>query len=144
MTLNQRKIKIIYMKRKFLTIILSVFLFLSLWAKGPEKNFPYVYYDKTEKSFSSFGLSSYDKIKTVRNNDKWTVTLYRKNNTDYIVYQYKKDLPSLSSLKDTLDDSKSVWKKYDEDNGSPDVCHIFLDSSGNFILSAKYAEYQGY
>ena len=129
------------MKRKFLTIILSVFLFLSLWAKGPEKNFPYVYYDKTERSYSDFNLSSSDRIKQIRDNEKWTVTLYRKNNTDFIVFRYKENEPSFSSLKDTLEDSKSVWKKYDEDNGTPKVCHIFLDSNGKLILSAQYQEY---
>ena len=127
------------MKRKLLTLILSVFLVFAVWARGPEKNFPYEYYEKNEKSLRDFNLGTM--IKMIRNDDKWAVTLYRSYDTDYIVFIYKDSAPSVSSIKDMLKESKSVWKNYDDQNGYQGVCHIFLNSKGDFIFSAEYQEY---
>ena len=130
------------MKRKLFALFLSVFFALSIWAKGPEKSFHYQYHDKDEGySFSSFGLNSYYFVETVEDTNKWQVMLYRKNYTDYIVFYYKKKAPSQREIRDMLKNSQNIWKTYDEENGSPDVCHIFLDENGNFLYSAKYCEY---
>lgn len=129
------------MKRKLLSYFFSLFLVFALWAKGPDKNFPYEYHDKSEGyTFSSFGLDSYNKIKTVKNDDNQTVTLYRKSNLDYIVFSYKKKAPGEGDIRDMLKNAKEIWKTYDAKNGGPGVCLIFLDN-GSFVFSAEYSEY---
>ena len=130
------------MKRKLVSLFFSLFLVFAVWAKGPDKNFPYVYHDKEEGyAFSSFGLDSYNKIKTVKNDDNQTVTLYRSNNIDYIVFSYKKKAPGEREIKDMLKNAKEIWKIYDQENGSPGVCLIFLDNQ-SFVFSARYSEAQ--
>lgn len=130
------------MKRKVLASLLSVFIFISLWAKGPEKNFHYEYHDKDEGySLNTFGLYSGNLIKNIKDDDKLQVNLYRENNIDYIVFYYKKNAPLQMEIKDMLRNSQNIWKDYDEKNGRPGVCHIFLDENRNFLFSAKYCEY---
>ena len=128
------------MKRKLSALFLSLFLVFALWAQNPTKDFPYYYYDSTEYSYYDYGLSAYNKIKEIRNDETWTITLYRKDNTDYIVFKYNEKAPTEKDIKRMLERNKSVWKNYDKENGSPGVCHIFLDSKGSFICSAEYSE----
>ena len=130
------------MKRKLFTVFLSAFLFLALWAKGPDKNFHYEYHDKDEGySFYSFGLNSGNLIENVQDDKSLKISLYRRDNVDYIVFYYKKKSPSQREIKDMLRNSQNIWKTYDEKNGKPEVCHIYLDENGDFLFSARYCEY---
>ena len=126
------------MKRKLLSFFFSLFLVFALWAKGPDKDFPYEYHDKSEGY--TFSISDNNKIKTIQNDDKLNVTLYRKNNIDYIVFSYKMKTPGEMEIKDMLKNSKEIWKTYDQKNREPGVCLVFLDN-GSFVFSAKYSEY---
>lgn len=126
------------MKRKLLSFFFSLFLVFALWAKGPDKDFPYEYHDKSEDY--TFSISSLNYIKTVQNDDKLNVTLYRKSNIDYIVFSYKTKTPGEREIKDMLKNAKEIWKTYDAKNGGPGVCLVFLDNE-SFVFSAKYSEY---
>ena len=126
------------MKRKLLSFFFSLFLVFAIWAKGPDKNFPYEYHDKSEGY--TFSISSLNYIKTVQNDDKLNVTLYRKSNIDYIVFSYKKKAPGEGEIRDMLKNAKEIWKTYDAKNGGPGVCLVFLDNE-SFVLSARYSEY---
>ena len=126
------------MKRKLLSFFFSLFLVFAIWAKGPDKDFPYEYHDKSEDYI--FSISSLNYIKTVQNDDKLNVTLYRKSNLDYIVFSYKKKAPGEGEIRDMLKNAKEIWKTYDAKNGGPGVCLVFLDN-GSFVFSARYSEY---
>ena len=127
------------MKKKTLSIILSSFFIFSLWGKAPTREMPYENYDSSERSFSSFGLYG-SASKEIRNDKTWNVTLYRKSNTDYIVFQFKKNSPDKSDIEKMLKKNQSIWEKYNRDNGDVGLVHIFLDSNDELIYSARYSE----
>jgi len=126
-------------KRKFLSFVFGLFLLLSVWAQRPTKEFPYEYYNSSERSIKNYDFTSAVQG-TKRGDENWTVTLYVKKSTDYIVFQYKEKAPAEKDIKNMLKNNKSVWKAYDEKNGSADLCLIFLDSNGSLICSAEYSE----
>ncbi len=126
-------------KRKFLSVVFGLFFLLSVWAQRPTKDFPYEYYNSSERSIKYYHLDS-ENGRPKRNDENWTVTLYVEKYTDYIVFQYKEKSPTESDIKNMLRNNKSVWKAYDGENGSADLCLIFLDSEGNLICSAEYSE----
>ena len=127
------------MRKKVLSVIFASFFIFSLWGKAPTRENPYENYDSTERSFSSFNLYGCESQK-IRDDKTWTVTLYRKSNTDYIVFQFKKNSPDKSDIEKMLEKNQSIWKKYNKDNGDVGLFHIFLDSNEGLIYSARYSE----
>ena len=67
--------------------------------------------------------------------------LKRPDPTQLIVFSYKKKAPGEREIKDMLKNAKEIWKIYDQENGSPGVCLIFLDNQ-SFVFSARYSEAQ--
>lgn len=127
-------------KRKLLSVVFGFFFLLSVWAQRPTKDFPYEYYNSSECSLANYRFINYEKPKPKRDDENWTVTLYVRKDADYIVFEYKEKAPAERDIKNMLEKNKSVWKNYDAENGSADLCLIFLDSSGSLICSAKYSE----
>ena len=132
------------MKKKIISALLSLLFVFALWAQNPTADFPYYYYNSYERSYDDYNLGSF--IKTLEDNDEWTVKLYRSGNTHYIVtkYKYGKD-ESESELRSVLRKHKSVYKeldrKIDNDKGTNyNVCLIFIDCWENLICSAQYSE----
>lgn len=128
------------MKQKILTVLFSLLILFSLWGKGPTREMPYYNYGSSERTYRDYGLSSEYKVKNIRHDETWDVTLYRKRNTDYIVFKYYEKAPSESQIDKMLEKNQSIWREYDKKNGSIGLCHIFIDSRENLIKSASYSE----
>ena len=139
-------------KRKFLSFVLGLFLLLSVWAQRPTKDFPYEYYNSSEKSYNSL-KSEYDlshsksQLTENKHPDYDSVTVYRSEykNSHVVVFKYKASKnPSEKTVRQKLSELrpsiKTLDKKIDGDNGDMDVCFIFLDSNNNLICSAVYSE----
>ncbi len=133
------------MKRKIFTILFSIIFAFVLWAQEPTKEFPYKYYNSTEKDYYVYSRNFYYGTE-LEDNEEWTVTLYQCGTVNYIVTKYKPGkAPSENDLKKVLKDHKSVYKALDEkiDKNKKDdyhVCLIFIDSFDYLICSATYSE----
>ena len=133
------------MKRKIFALLVSVFFAFVLWAQEPTKDFPYRYYNSTEKSY--YAYSNYFSSGTeLEDDDEWKVVLYQYGTTHFIVTKYKPGkAPSETELKKVLKEHVSVYKELDSKidknkKTNYDVCLIFVDSSNNLICSATYSE----
>jgi len=134
------------MKKKISLIFASLFLVFALWAQNPTKDFPYYYYNSSEKNYYDYAYIMRYPVKTLEDNNEWTVTLYKSGNTHYIVTQYKSGKQeNEATLKSVLKKHKSVYKeldsKIDADKGTNyNVCLLFFDYGNNLICSAQYSE----
>ena len=136
------------MLKKFLAVLVVLFVFTAVWAQNPTKNFPYYYYE------TSGGINNcYDNMprnagsgKILETNEEWTVILYRSGLTHYLVHQYASGkAESRAELRDVLEKHKSVYKELDkkideEKKRNFHVCLVFIDASGQLISSALYSE----
>lgn len=133
------------MKRKIFTILFSLFFAFVLWAQKPTKDFPYEYYNNSEKDYSNY-KNYFTNGKLLEDDDEWKVVLYQYGTTHFIVTKYKPGkAPSEAELKKVLKEHKSVYKELDSKidknkKKNYDVCLIFVDSSNNLICSATYSE----
>lgn len=133
------------MKRKLFAIFLSIFFALALWARIPTKDFPYWYYDSSEKELDFFARYFYHP-KQLEENDEWIVTLYNDDNLYFIVHRYKQGREqSADELEDVLRNHISTYKILDRrfdltKNENCDVWLIFTDFQDNLICAATYQE----
>ena len=133
------------MKRKFLALLLSVFVVFSLFAREPSKDFPFIIHERDEGyTFRSFNLSYKDLVESEYDNDM-KIEHYKKNNYDYLVIYTDVEVEDLEEVEDLffmLALSSFLWGQWKEEYGNYDLCLIFLDEYGDFLFSAQYCEYE--
>ena len=140
------------MLKKFLAVLVVLFVFTAVWAQNPTKNFPYYYYETSGGPNNCYDslARNFARIKSggveLENNDEWTVALYRNGTTHYLVHQYASGkAESRAELIEVLKKHKSVYKELDkkideEKKRNFHVCLVFIDASGQLISSALYSE----
>lgn len=134
------------MKRKILVILSSLFLSIFFWAQEPTKDFPYYYFDKTEKSFGDYCCYLQGSKEEIEDNKEHSITMYKYKNTYYIWVKYKQgQAASEGDIKYTLKEFKDVAahldSRLDHKQGmNMNFCIIFTDSNNELICSAKYSE----
>lgn len=137
------------MLKKFLMVLVALFVFATLWAQNPTKDFPYYYYEKSggpNNCYDLFNENDPKNGKKIENDDEWAVMLYRSGTIHYLLHIYKPGkAESSSELKRVLKEHISVYKKLDkkidEHKGSNyHVCLVFVDADGQLISSALYSE----
>lgn len=135
--------------KKFLAVLTVLFLFATLWAQNPTKDFPYYYYETPGGPNNCYDLLGEDNPKNgkkIENDDEWAVMLYRSGTIHYLLHMYKPGkAESSSKLKKVLADHKSVYKELDRKidqhkRSNYHLCLVFVDASGQLISSALYSE----
>lgn len=132
------------MKRILFIILAALFVNTSLFAQKPERDFPYYYYNKNEKTFSDYADHLNGRRETIRENDNCTVLMFNDGSGYYIWIQYE-SAPSEINIKYTLklyqDIAKNLDKRLDEKNRRDvNTWFIFTDSEENLICAATYCE----
>jgi len=134
------------MKRKLFALFLSVFLAVSLWAQNPTRDFPYYYFNSSEKDYEDFYYVLSSGGQLLEDDSEWNVTLYSYGTTNYIVTVYKPGKAQGENelrrvLKDHISTYKNLDSKIDASTGYDyKVCLVFFDSNYNLICSAQYSE----
>lgn len=137
------------MLKKFLAVLVALFVFATLWAQNPTKDFPYYYYETpggTNNCYDLLMKNEPENGKEIENNDEWTVLLIRSRTIHYLLHIYKPgQAESRSELRRVLAKHKSVYKELDEKidkhkRNNYHVCLLFFDASHNLISSALYSE----
>lgn len=132
------------MKRIFILFLLTLFATISLCAQKPEKNFPFYYYDKTEKTFSDYADHLNGRRETIKETKNCTILMFNDGTGYYIWIQYKK-APSADDIKYSLteyqDITRELDKKLDEKNRRDvNTYYIFTNSKNKLICAATYCE----
>lgn len=134
------------MKKKLLGLFSFLFFVAALWAQNPTKDFPYYYYNSSERDYYDYANVFRYEGTLLEDNDEWKVTLYLSGKTHYIVHKYKYGKQeSEAALKKVLKNHASTYKnldsKIDRNKGENyNVCLIFFDYGNNLICSATYSE----
>jgi len=134
------------MKKK-IAFVLSIFLFISfLWCQNPKKDFPYYYYDSTEKSFNEYVRYFSNDYRKIEDNSEHTILMAKNSNCYYIWTKYKPLVdPEEEEIKNTLKTFQSVAANLDSRldkkmNTDTSVFFIFTDSNNQLICSARYSD----
>ena len=132
------------MKHKLSIFLSAIFLSVFLWAQNPTANFPYYYYDSSERSFDDYSYYLYGDYEIIEDNSEHTIKMYKSGSTYYIWVRYKNgQAASEGDIKQTLKVNKDVAANLDSRLDSKQykdmhVCIIFTDSNNQLICSAQY------
>lgn len=132
------------MKRMFLLIFVISFLSFSLSAEKPERDFPYYYYNTSEKSFGCYSDHLIGRQEILSETDNQTISLLNDGTGYYLWIKYI-SAPSEIEIKYTLKMYQDVISKLSDrlnkkNNRDVEFSIIFSDEEDNFICAATYCE----
>lgn len=132
------------MKRMFLFIFVISFLSFSLSAEKPERDFPYYYYNTSEKTFGCYSDHLIGRQEILSETDNQTISLLN-DGTGYYLWVKYISAPSEIDIKYTLKTYKDIVAKLskklnEKNNRNVDFCIIFSDEEENLICAATYCE----
>lgn len=132
------------MKRIFLFIFVICFLSFSLSAEKPERDFPYYYYNTSEKTFACYSDHLIGRREVLSETENQTISLLNDGTGYYLWIKYI-SAPSEIEIKYTLKMYQDVISKLSDrlnrkNNRDVEFSIIFSDDEDNFICAATYCE----
>lgn len=133
------------MKRMLLFIFVISFLSFSISAEKPERDFPYYYYNNSEKNFACYSDHLIGRREILSETDNHTISLLNDGTGYYLWIKYI-SAPSEIEIKYTLKIYKDIAAKLSKklikknNNRNVDLCIIFSDDEDNLICAATYCE----